>query len=77
VTRDEAASILQAIRNGRELRIYNIDGEWGIKRDGDTHFEEWAHPPYEEATSKRLTWDDALELLLIYSYERMSQQLRD
>lgn len=57
MTDEQFDEVLAALRAGREFRVRDMDGEWGIRGVADG-FECWSHVPYE-AESAPVHLDEA------------------
>ena len=79
MTEAEARALLGEIRGGRQLRVLNSDGEWGLRAAGAALIT-WDHPAFGESiygagAQQELGEEEALRMLLAYDAERMKALL--
>lgn len=80
MTRDEALAFLATLRTGQELRILNMDGEWGLRATA-TGYVTWDHPAWGESiygasAQKDVGEAEALALLAPYDAASLREKLR-
>ncbi len=79
MTEGEARALLEEIRGGRQLRVSNSDGEWGLRAAGAALIT-WDHPAFGESiygagAQQELSEEEALRMLVRYDAERMNALL--
>lgn len=80
MSRDEARALLDRIRDGRELRVLGMDGEWGIRATG-AGLLAWDHPAagesiYGASADVLLSEDEAIAMLASYDAAALRAHLR-
>lgn len=76
MTTAELDEIIARLRAGREFRVRNMDGEWGIRRVPMGGFESWATVPYEDERPPRaLREEDVRKQLGDWEFAFVSSRL--
>ena len=79
VTAAEARAILGEIRSGKQLRVLNMDGEWGIRALASGALVRWSTPAGESSYGPPGEWtateDEALAMLAVHDPVGMRARL--